>query len=82
MSIKSSDLTCYPLCGPHPVFLNYTETMRAGCHHGIGSSAKFTRDDRRELESSAASDTRAELVLRAAGDPKVRAVLVKVGLLP
>ena len=73
MSIKSSDLTCYPLCGPHGI--------ETGCHNRIGTAGMYDKMSRRALEEKAASDARAELVRRGIYDPKVRAVLVAVGLL-
>ena len=53
MGIKTSDLTCYPLCADSP--------GRRGCHALIGSDAMFSRDQRRRLERRYAEDTRKQL---------------------
>lgn len=53
MSLKACDLTCYPLCGPAP--------GDPGCHWLIGTSGRFTRDERRALERKYAQETRAAL---------------------
>lgn len=53
LSIKSSDDTCYPACCPRP--------GEPGCHHLIGASGQYTRDERRELEQRYAAQTRQQL---------------------
>ena len=53
MAIKSSDYTCFPLCGP-----NYYYN---GCHWLIGTSGRFSREDRRKLEREYAAKTRETL---------------------
>ena len=53
MAIKASDLTCFPLCADTP--------GRQGCHSLIGASGKFTRDQRRALETTYAAATRQTL---------------------
>ncbi len=72
MAIKSSDTTAMPLCGPHDGL--------PGCHHIAGSSGQYTRETRRTLEKQAAQDTRTTLVLKSMSDPKLRALLVKLGV--
>lgn len=74
MAIKSSDLTCWPGCGP---FGDYP-----GCHYVVGTSGAFTREHRREYEKLAALATIETLREMSLSDAKLRAVLVKVGLLP
>jgi len=69
---KTCDLTCYPACGPHDGL--------AGCHYLIGTTGTFTREERRALETRAAEETRATLIADSAGNLKLRAVLVSVGL--
>ena len=56
MSLKSSDDTCYPACGPHMTLFG----MVAGCHHDIGT-AGMDRDERRALEARYAAETRKQL---------------------
>jgi hypothetical protein len=73
MALKSSDLTCFPLCEPN--------NGLCGCHYTVGSTGTLTRSERRALETKAAMDTQAALVNMAVGDPALCAVLVKVGLL-
>jgi len=53
MAIKSSDYTCFPLCGP-----GFDDN---GCHWFIGSSGAFTREERRKLERDYAAQTRETL---------------------
>lgn len=53
MSIKTSDDTCYPLCGTTP--------GNPGCHHRIGTAGMFTKDERRRFEKLAAEDTKQKL---------------------
>jgi hypothetical protein len=66
MGIKSSDLTCYPLC---PM-----------CHHNWGSTGHFYKGVRRKFESSGAVETQRMLIEMSQDDPKIRKVLAKVGL--
>lgn len=68
MALKACDLSCYPLCPP--------------CHVLVGGSGFLGKEGRREYEAEAAARTRLILIAAAMSDPKVRAVLVKVGLLP
>jgi hypothetical protein len=51
MSIKSSDDTCYPACGPRP--------SEPGCHWLIGTSGTLGREERRDLEAKYGAQTRA-----------------------
>ncbi len=60
--IKSSDLTCYPLCPP--------------CHSRIGTEAIFSKEDRRKFEVQAQQETMAQLRLAAVNDAKLRRLLV------
>lgn len=55
LAMKTSDDTCYPLCGPTP--------GNPGCHYRIGTAGMFNRDDRRKFEKEAAADTRLKLAL-------------------
>jgi hypothetical protein len=66
MGIKSSDLTCYPLC--------------PRCHTTWGASGHVPRDDRRKFELAAADITQRNIIAMSQDDPKIRNVLVKVGL--
>lgn len=50
MGIKSSDLSCFPACADSP--------GRQGCHSLLGSSGKFTREQRTTLETKYAAETR------------------------
>lgn len=81
MGVKTCDLTCYPACGPHTVFMHYSERQEQGCHSRIGSSGYLTREDRREYEAEAAARTRLALIVMAQDDAKVRKILQDVGLL-
>lgn len=53
MGIKSSDLTCYPACGPRHAY--------RGCHWNIGTSGRYSKDERRKLEAEYAAKTRKAL---------------------
>ena len=53
LSIKASDDTCYPACGPRP--------GEPGCHYLIGTSGQYSRDERRALERLYAKRTRTQL---------------------
>lgn len=57
LGIKSDDRTCYPACGPHDGV--------EGCHHLIGTSGTYSREERRALEERAGIETRA--AIKAAG---------------
>ena len=70
MGIKTDDLTVYPLCGER------RETP--GCHFVVGRL--FTKAERREFEIAGAAWTQDHLIMLSGDDPKLRAVLVKVGL--
>lgn len=59
--IKSSDLTCYPACGPR--------TGVIGCHTLIGSTGAYTRDERRTLEVEYGIRTR-QMIRKAGNWPK------------
>lgn len=74
LGLKACDLTCFPACGPRPGV--------EGCHYVIGTSAQLSREQRRRVERVAQADTKDALLHMAESDPKVRAVLVTVGLLP
>lgn len=54
LAIKSDDRACYPLCADAP--------GRRGCHSLIGASGKFTREQRRALETRYAKQTRAAIL--------------------
>jgi hypothetical protein len=43
LGMKTSDLTCFPLCGPHG--------YHQGCHVVHDQCIGMTRDERRELEA-------------------------------
>jgi len=72
--IKSSDLTCYPGCGPR--------YKAPGCHYMIGSTGMLTKEGRRQYEAEAGARTRLKLLVMAQDDAKVAKVLRDVGLLP
>jgi len=71
--IKSCDLTCWPGCVPRPGI--------TGCHHDIGMGAVMSREEKRAFEVKAAADTRAHLIAMSAMDARLRAVLVRVGVI-
>jgi len=83
MAIKSSDLTCYPLCGPH---LDQRTTppyqMVPGCHADVGTLGKMTQAERRDFESRAIPDTQFWLMLMSDNERALRTLLTKLGLLP
>lgn len=56
LGIKSSDLTCYPLCGP--------TTGDPGCHYRIGSGGFFDKEARRSFEKKAMLATQKRLGLK------------------
>ena len=66
MAIKSSDLSCYPLC--------------PACHVLWGASGTNPREVRREFERMAAIETQATLIHQALNDEKLRRLLAKLGL--
>ena len=70
LALKTDDLTCYPLCGPR--------LAEPGCHEFVGR--KMDREVRRGYEIAGAAWTQDHLIMLSGDDPKLRAVLVKVGL--
>lgn len=74
MGLKTSDLTCWPGCGPHDGI--------EGCHHYV--SRVMSKEERREFEKEAAAATILQLIVmsqetgREAG--RLRKVLRDVGL--
>lgn len=70
--LKSSDTTCYPLCAPRP--------GEQGCHYYVGTTGKMGRDLRRDFEQRGAAWTQEQLILRSWEDRKLRALLVKLGV--
>ena len=72
--IKAGDDRAFALCAD--------QLGKPGCHHAMGTAGTFTRDARRRLERQAVAYTQHVLIERSASDPKLRAVLVKVRLLP
>lgn len=70
MAMKSCDLTCWPGCVDRPGVV--------GCHTFVGRL--MSREDRRAFELHAAADTQAALILKSHEDHKLRALLVKLGL--
>ena len=54
LSIKADDRTAIPLCADEP--------GRNGCHWLIGTSGKFTREQRRHIERTKGEETRAKIV--------------------
>lgn len=70
MGLKTSDLTCYPLCVPR--------VGVAGCHADMGASGNVSRQQRREFEKVAAAETIAKLITQAMSDNKLHRVLVKL----
>lgn len=54
MGIKTDSRRGWPGCGPHGDI--------AGCHYLIGSTGTFTREERRELESRYAAQTRDAII--------------------
>ena len=69
MATKTSDLTCWPGCGPDHM-------GNAGCHDFVGR--KLDKEARRAFELRAAADTREALILKSRADPKLHALLVKL----
>ncbi len=72
MGIKSCDLTCYPLCAPH--------NGHPGCHATVGSSGVLPRDERRDLEKITATWTQERLIEQSWSDHRLRALLLKLGV--
>lgn len=62
LSMKTSDLETFPLCGPHG--------MHQGCHVLHDLCHDMTRDDRRELERQYVE--RMQQLAREAGRPEFR----------
>jgi len=56
MGLKTDDRRGWPGCGPHD--------HKPGCHHLIGSTGTFTKQQRRDLEDEYARRTRAEILAR------------------
>lgn len=71
--IKAGDDRTFPLCATSP--------GQPGCHHAMGTAGTFTRDVRRRMERQAVAFTQHQLIDQSAGDPALRAVLVKVRVL-
>jgi hypothetical protein len=74
LAMKACDLTCWPGCGPHDGL--------PGCHWIVGTSGRFKRDVRRELESAFAAHAKAALIEQARSHAHTAYVLRAVGLLP
>lgn len=72
MSIKASDLTCYPLCAPRP--------GEPGCHYNVGTTGRMGRDERREFEQKGAAWTQEHLIQKSWGDWRLRELLKKLGV--
>lgn len=72
MGMKTSDLTCWPGCGPHDGL--------PGCHYTIGSTGTLTREERRAAEKQFAQQTQEKLRRMAIDDRHMFAVLRCVGL--
>lgn len=62
LSLKTSDLETFPLCGPHGVHM--------GCHQMHDLCLDMSRDDRRELERQYVQ--RMQDLAREAGRPEFR----------
>ena len=58
LSIKADDRTAIPLCAD--------EQGRHGCHWLIGTSGKFTREQRRHIERTKGEETRAKIMVAGA----------------
>jgi len=83
MAIKSSDLTCYPLCGPHlDLRTDPPGQMVPGCHADIGTLGKMTQAERRDFGSRAMPDTQHTLRCKSNHERALRTLLTKLGLLP
>ena len=54
MSLKTDDRTCWPGCGAHGT--------EPGCHHLLGSTGTYPREERREIEARYARQTRATIL--------------------
>jgi len=72
-AIKACDLSSWPGCGPRPGV--------PGCHYEVGHGAVLGREEKRAFEVKAAADTRAHLIAMSAMDARLRAVLVRVGVI-
>lgn len=73
LGIKSTDLSCFPACGPHD--------GRTGCHYQIGTAGIMTKEERRLLEAQCAESTQAKLIDQAKHDKVMALVLRAVGLI-
>lgn len=71
--IKAGDDRTFPLCATSP--------GRPGCHHSMGTAGTFTKEARRRMERQAVGSTQQVLIEQSAGDPDLRAALVKVRIL-
>jgi hypothetical protein len=71
MGIKTDDLTCFPLCGPRP-------PDQIGCHEIVGRY--YVKNSRRAYEKAGSAWAQDRLIMLSGDDKKLRAVLVKVGL--
>src|SRR6478736_8420864 len=74
MGMKASDLSVFPACGPR--------LGEPGCHYRIGMTGFLGKFGRRELEEDACGWTRNELIRMSQSDPKLAALLIKLGVLP
>jgi hypothetical protein len=73
LSLKSSDLTCYPLCGPHD--------GEPGCHYVIGMTGTLSKAERRWFEEQSMKEAQEKLKRNSEHDPKLRGLLIRLGLL-
>lgn len=77
MGLKTDDLTCYPLCGPH--YFASTGEITAGCHEFVGRNSP--RSERRGFEQAGAGWTKDALIRQSQEDKKLRELLMKLGVL-
>jgi len=77
MALKTDDLTCYPLCAPHP----NGEDMKIviGCHEIVGR--QMSKEDRRAFEKLAAAWTTHTLIRQSQDDRNLSELLLKLGML-
>jgi hypothetical protein len=80
MALKSDDRAGAPLCGPHPAVgrPGFTEP---GCHWLVGTSGRYTREERRDIEERAGADTQQRLRDWAATDTVLRRLLQRIGVM-
>jgi hypothetical protein len=81
MGMKSDDRMCYPACGPHPA-AGRPGYVDPGCHWLIGTSGRYTREERRALEARAGAETQQRLRDWAATDTVLRQLLQRIGVMP